>query len=435
MGKGLINVVQDKIWAIRTGKLEEINAYIEARLKKPEQIKALDFEAKQANAKPEYVYDYDVLENGTAVISVVGPISKRFNMLQAACGGVSTELLQNTIHKALADEKVNSLILDIESPGGEVDGTKELADFIYNSRGEKPIIAFCNGMMCSAAYWIGSAADKIVTTETGIIGHIGVVSAHYDISKAREMEGVKVTEIYAGKYKRIASSEKPLTAEGKEHLQNMVDDIYAIFVDSVARNRGVSVDEALKMADGKEYLGINALKVGLADKLGTLETAVSLANKRSFKKMDIATLEKEQPEIFAEIKEMGKTEAENEYKRLMTVEIETSVAAERGRVVEILEANGDREATMEAIKNGITANEAYKRFYFAEKNRKSAALQSMVNEATQPVKVEDPTVIKGDYEAEINKLVSSGMSRAEAVIEVNKRNPSLLSEYLKKEQK
>lgn len=431
MGKGLINVVQDKIWAIRTGKLEEINAYIEARLKKPEQIKALDFEAKQANAKPEYVYDYDVLENGTAVISVVGPISKRFNMLQAACGGVSTELLQNTIHKALADEKVNSLILDIESPGGEVDGTKELADFIYNSRGEKPIIAFCNGMMCSAAYWIGSAADKIVTTETGIIGHIGVVSAHYDISKAREMEGVKVTEIYAGKYKRIASSEKPLTAEGKEHLQNMVDDIYAIFVDSVARNRGVSVDEALKMADGKEYLGINALKVGLADKLGTLETAVSLANKRSFKKMDIAILEKEQPDLVALIKEIGKEEAEKSSKQ----HIETAVIAERNRVVEILEANGDREATIEAIKNGTSASEAYKAFYFAEKNKKSAGLKALAQEATEPVTVSEPIIAQTTYNGEIEKLIASGMNRAEAVIEVNKRNPSLLSEYLKKEQK
>lgn len=431
MGKGLINVVQDKIWAIRTGKLEEINAYIEARLENPEQIKALDFEAKQANAKPEYVYDYDVLENGTAVISVVGPISKRFNMLQAACGGVSTELLQNTIHKALADEKVNSLILDIESPGGEVDGTKELADFIYNSRGEKPIIAFCNGMMCSAAYWIGSAADKIVTTETGIIGHIGVVSAHYDISKARELEGVKVTEIYAGKYKRIASSEKPLTAEGKEHLQNMVDDIYAIFVDSVARNRGVSVDEALKMADGKEYLGINALKVGLADKLGTLETAVSLANKRSFKKMDIATLEKEQPDLVALIKEIGKEEAEKSSKQ----HAETAVIAERNRVVEILEANGDREATIEAIKNGTSASEAYKAFYFAEKNKKSAGLKALAQEATEPVTVSEPIIAQTTYNGEIEKLIASGMNRAEAVIEVNKRNPSLLSEYLKKEQK
>ena len=166
-------------------------------------------------------------------------------MLDDFSGGTSAEILRLKIQSALDNPKVSSIFLDIDSPGGTVEGTKELSDFIFENRGKKPITAFTDGMIASAAYWIGSAADKIVATDTAIIGSIGVAMTHYDVSGKDAQKGVVRTQISAGKYKRIASDEKPLSDEGREYLQSMVDTYYSMFVEGVARNRGVSVENAL----------------------------------------------------------------------------------------------------------------------------------------------------------------------------------------------
>lgn len=422
-----IDIVQDKIWAIHSGKLEEINAFIEKRLDNPDFLGEVAAK-QQHNSHLEPHARYENID-GVAVISVDGPISKRFNLMQALCGGVSTELLKSTVAKALEDDQVNAIVLDIDSPGGAVDGTKEAADFIYSSRGRKPIIAYGDGMMCSAAYWIGSAADAIVTNETALIGHIGVAMTHYDLSERNKAEGIAITEIYAGEYKRISSSEKPLSEAGKAHLQGMVNDIYCIFVDSVAKNRGISQEAALAMANGREYLGNKALKIGLADYIGTLETAIQMASERSNKRMDITTLKNEHPDLYAQLIEKGKAEAKVEN----TSAIEAAVKAERARATEILEARGDAEATLEAVKNGTAPGEAYKAFYIAEKSRKTMTLSVLASEAPLPVKSSEPADTQTKtYHSEIDRLVAGGMKRSEAVLKVNKEQPSLYQKYINK---
>lgn len=222
---------------------------------------------------------YEVID-GVAVLDVVGVLGKRFDLFTQICGGASTQRLQDELQAALDDPTVHSIVLNIDSPGGEVDGTQALATDVYSAREQKPIVALIDGKGASAAYWIASAAQQIyVTADTTVVGSIGVVLAHTDVSRAQEMRGVKTTEVTAGKYKRVASAYTPLSDEGRQSLQDVVDHIYSVFVDEVARNRGVSSDAVLKdMADGRIFLGEQAIKAGLVDGKTTLSALIAQLN-------------------------------------------------------------------------------------------------------------------------------------------------------------
>lgn len=224
------------------------------------------------------------VDGGTATIDIHGVIAKKMNLFTEISGGASTQLIAKDFDAAMSDPDVHSIILAIDSPGGTVDGTEELAGIVAGARGKKKIVAHADGMMGSAAYWIGSAADKIfMAGETTAVGSIGVVGQHVDYSEREKQAGIRVTEITAGKYKRIASEHAPLSNEGKAYLQSQVDHIYSVFVDSVAKNRGVSSEKVLSdMADGKVFLGNQALKSGLVDGVSTLPNLVAGLNRERF---------------------------------------------------------------------------------------------------------------------------------------------------------
>jgi len=190
---------------------------------------------------------------------------------------VSTELAARDIQAALEDREVRSILLRIDSPGGTVDGTDALARRILEARDVKPMVVFADGLMASAAYWIGSAGHMLLTGNTGEVGSIGVIQAHYDYSRADEKAGVKRTFIYAGKYKTAGNNAEPLNDESREYLQAGVDYIYTLFVNAVARHRGVSIAQALAMAEGRIFIGGQAREIGLIDRIGSFETALEIA--------------------------------------------------------------------------------------------------------------------------------------------------------------
>ena len=262
-------------WAIVPAKLFEIQEIYRTHLRGDKiDIKAI--EAKTDAPLKNETKSYQVI-NDTAIIPVQGVIAKKMNLFTQISGGVSTQLVGNDIKEALADDSIKSILLDIDSPGGTVDGTHELADIVFAGRDKKPIVAYSDGMIASAAYWIGSAADRIyISGDTIDIGSIGVVASHQDYSEYEKKIGVKTTEIYAGKYKRIASYHKPLSKEGKEYIQDQVDYLYSIFVDQVAKQRGVSSETVLEnMADGKIFIGKQSLTAGLVDGVSTLDRLIN----------------------------------------------------------------------------------------------------------------------------------------------------------------
>lgn len=247
------------------------------------------------------------------------------------------------VRRAAVDSKVAGILLNIDSPGGVVNGTEGLSDIIFGARGTKPIVAFADGSMTSAAYWLGSAAEVIMAGSTSVLGSIGVLMIHQDYSAMDQKDGIKTTYLSAGKYKALGNSAEPLTLEAKEYFQNQLNYIYSIFVDSVARNRDVEAEKVLRdMAEGKLFIGQQAVAAGLADQIGTIEMAkdlvLSMINDKNYsfkakdENMDIKSKEELAeafPALVLEIQEGSKKAAEEQGK--------LAVTTERDRVVALVE--------------------------------------------------------------------------------------------------
>jgi signal peptide peptidase SppA len=238
----------------------------------------VDFE-KQMAAYRSRVDNQDLydLKDGIAIIPINGPLSKRMSFFSFLMGGNAFSFIAKAFRSAVEDPEVEGIVLKIDSPGGTVSGTEALADLIFSNRDEKPIIAFADGMMASSAYWIGSAADAIVGESTADVGSIGVLMIHKDFSKLDEKIGVKITYLTAGKYKALGNDAEPLGEFARNVFQDELDYIYNIFVETVARNRGVEFEQSLEMADGRVFIGQQAKDAGLIDYVGNFNKALELA--------------------------------------------------------------------------------------------------------------------------------------------------------------
>lgn len=265
-------------WAIQPAKLLEIQAIYATHLR-GDKIDIGAIEQRLGRPLDNSAKAYDVID-GVAVIAMEGVLAKRANMFMQISGGTSTQLLERDLRAALADSAVHSIVLATDSPGGSVDGTMTLASTITEGRALKPIVTLASGVMASAAYWIGSAADAAYITDgTTQVGSIGVVATHTDVSRQQEALGVKTTEIFAGKYKRIASNYAPLTAAGRATMQEQVDYYYSLFVGALAANRNVSEETVLQdMADGRVFIGQQAIAAGLVDGVSTLDALIVQLN-------------------------------------------------------------------------------------------------------------------------------------------------------------
>lgn len=261
-------------WAILPDKLGEITEIYSTHLR-GEKIDLAALEARLGQPLARKAQGYQV-EQGVALIPVDGVIAKRMNLFTQISGGASTELIARDVREAAADPNVSAIVLLVDSPGGSVDGTQALAQVVREAADQKPVVTWADGMMASAAYWIGAAADRAyISGDTTFVGSIGVVSQHVDMSKYQEKAGIKTTEIYAGKYKRIASEYQPLTKDGKAYMQDMVDHLYSVFVSDVAKFRGATEEKVIAdMADGRIFIGANAVKAGLVDGVSTLEALI-----------------------------------------------------------------------------------------------------------------------------------------------------------------
>lgn len=267
-------------WAIIPAKLEQITEIYAARLR-GEQLDKAAIEAQIGKALDNEPTIYEVVD-GVAILPVQGVMAKRMNLFMEISGGVSTEMLTSEIDRMQSDPNVHSAIYWFDTPGGAVDGTERFASKIFDSsRNGKPAVAFGDGLIASAGIWAGTAPPRLfLAGPTTMAGSIGVVAQHIDRSQRDQLMGFKVTDITAGKYKRIASENAPLTEEGRAVIQDQLDRIYSIFVDTVAKHRGVTSDVVLeKMADGRLFMGQQAIDAGLADGFSNLQELVAMLNR------------------------------------------------------------------------------------------------------------------------------------------------------------
>jgi signal peptide peptidase SppA len=210
-----------------------------------------------------------------AVIPIVGIISHRAQLIAEISGagaGTSIQKVQAQFRHALGDDSCKAIVLDVDSPGGSVDGVMELASEIYGARRQKPITAVCNSMACSAAYWLASAAGEVVITPSGQAGSIGVYMLHQDESEALRKDGIKITIIKAGKFKTEGNPSEPLSQEAYDAFLDKVNDYYGMFVKAVGQHRGASQAAVREgYGQGRSLLAADAVKQNLADRIGTFD--------------------------------------------------------------------------------------------------------------------------------------------------------------------
>lgn len=261
-------------WAILPDSLIEIQQ-IYAMHVRGERVDLASVEARLGRPLANEPKPYEV-RKGVAIVPVHGVIAPKASMFMDISGGVSAQRVAAMFDQAAADPEVKAIIQYQDSPGGAVQGTPEAAAAARRAGQVKPLVTFSDGQMASASYWMGSAGQRIfVSGPTVDVGSIGVVAMHRDFSGQEERAGVKTTEVTAGKYKRITSQYEPLSKAGRAHMQERVDYLYSLFVNVVAEHRGVSVERVLSdMADGRVFIGQQAIDAGLVDGFMSLDELV-----------------------------------------------------------------------------------------------------------------------------------------------------------------
>ncbi|BET37341.1 hypothetical protein wNi1_12980 [Wolbachia pipientis] len=207
----------------------------------------------------------------TAVIAIHGILTKKPGAFDDFLGMTSYEKIQEEIEEALSNKDIETILLDIDSPGGEVNGVFDLADFIYESRLKKRIVAIANDDAYSAAYAIASSAEKVFVSRTSGVGSIGVIASHIDQSRFDEKQGIKYTTIFAGSRKNDLNPHEPINSEGLKSLREEIDRLYEMFVQLIERNRNLSI-EAIKSTEAGLYFGKNAVDIGFADGITILSS-------------------------------------------------------------------------------------------------------------------------------------------------------------------
>jgi signal peptide peptidase SppA len=216
------------------------------------------------------------VENGVAILPIVGSLVNRGAWIGASSGLVSYEGIAAQLREAEADPDVRAVLLDIDSPGGEATGMFATAKLVSAVNKSKPVVAFVNDVAASAAYGIASAASEIIVSPTSMVGSIGVVLTHLDRSGELEDRGVKPTLIHAGAHKVDGHPFGPLSDAVRADLQAEVMKIYDQFVGLVAEGRAGRISsETIRATEARTYLGADAIAQGLADRMASLDEVIA----------------------------------------------------------------------------------------------------------------------------------------------------------------
>jgi signal peptide peptidase SppA len=294
------------------------------------------------------------LHDGVAVVPLDGPMFRRANMLTEISGATSTEQFGQDFQAALDNPQVKAVVLDISSPGGEVAGVNEVAAAIFAARGAKPIVAYVGDRAASGAYWIASAADRVVLDATAQVGSIGAVARWI---KTGDRPGISSGEIVSTQSPRKRLD--PETEAGRADIQREIDAIAQVFIEAVARHRGIDAADVLEhFGQGGVEIGAAAVSRGMADALGSLDSVIADLNRNSLpgparsiarrqlmpnpNEMTAAQLAEAHPAAANALREEGaaaaRTAAETAQPALLTTVRRDAAAAERTRILEIQEA-------------------------------------------------------------------------------------------------
>jgi len=268
----VMEYVRQTPWAMLPEKIKDVMAFLNA---KNDGIEMVEKEVRITHDVRAQEAGNFIRVGSLAIIPIFGVISRRVSIMSLFSGATSSQKLTSSIRRAIKDEDISTIVLDIDSPGGTVSGIPELATEIREARESKPIVAVANGMAASAAFWLAASATEIVVTPSGSVGSIGVFIAHDDISKRQEMEGVKTTLISAGKFKVDGNPFEPLSKSARSEMQKIVDEVFAEFISDVAAGRHIPKKKVLEeFGQGNMVRAKEAKSAGMVDRIATMDQTI-----------------------------------------------------------------------------------------------------------------------------------------------------------------
>lgn len=395
--------IRDHAWSIQPASLETI---VEIASRANDEYRGLDTEALAAKlGKRLERTERAEIRGNVGILAVEGPLFRYANLFTMFSGATAYEQLATDFNAMVDNPNVKSIVLNINSPGGQTDGANEFAGMVFAARKKKKVTAYISHLGASAAYLIASAAEDIVMEAMSAVGSIGTVA-----------------RVYTGKEKdvtEIVSSQSPkkrpdaTTDEGRDQIKGYVDALAQVFIDTVARNRGVSVDTVMKdYGQGGVLVGEAAVKAGMADSLGTLESVIASQEETNMSQktaillsaVTLAMLQEERPDLISEIQKgvdvsaATKSGADAERARIKAVH-EQSLA---GHEALVTEAMFDGKSTAADVALKILAVEKTARTTALDKARKEAP-PTAAPSADKPTAAATTTVAKAviDHDAPV----------------------------------
>ncbi len=427
--------VLPQLWAIRP---EALTAFVEELRMQP--AEARNREGNSAATGKPYSMDGPV-----AVIPVEGVLTKRglsFFGYQLAPG---MRDVAAALRSACADRGVKAILLDVDSPGGTVDGIEELAEVVAEAGSAKPLYAFADGLMASAAYWLSCNAREIAAPATAEVGSIGVVMMHREYSRALEGAGIKCNIIAAGHYKAAGNMVEPLSEEMRAYLQSGIDDTYELFLQAVERGRNVSREKALAMADGRIFTGGEALKAGLIDRVCSRGDFIN--HIKEGLNMTLAELREQHPEAVAALR----AELEQEHASAADAARAEGASAELERVLSLaacllgeqsaetlrnLAASGIKPEQAKAMQKAFAALVGKEAQKDSMQDKLNALRSAHDNAPATPLPGLEQDAAKPGFEELVKaRMEKEGCSRGEAIRRVSIEHPEEHKAWLDAAQK
>jgi len=261
-----INTLFHQAWAIPPEVLSQLRAIHQRHAMRGEADLAA---IEQSLGRPlaNEPLSYSVMPGGVALLTVNGVMAPKMNMLMQVSGGVSTQQLTGTLARITADTAAKAALIVWDSPGGSVLSVPAARDAMRRLAAAKPTASLAQGTMASAAYWIGSAARAVyVEGGTDRLGSLGIVQRlSWEPASPTSMDLVR------GRYKRASVNGQPPSGAVLAQAESQLDYLYTLMVDDVARHRGVTAQRVVaEMADGRTFVGRQAIDAGLADDEATV---------------------------------------------------------------------------------------------------------------------------------------------------------------------
>jgi signal peptide peptidase SppA len=369
---------------------------------------------------------YRLAKGGIAIVEIAGTMMKAGSSLGGAASTVRT---RRAIRLAANDDDVSGILLRIDSPGGTVSGTGDLASDVAAAAEKKPVRAYVEDQCCSAAYWIASQCPKISANATALVGCIGTYGVLEDSSAAAEKEGIKVHVIKAGAFKGMGQPGTEITAEQLDYWQAVIDNLNEHFIRGVAAGRKMTLTAVRELADGRVQVGADAVKSGLIDAVESFDEALSsfpqrkrapsTSANRSTKAMSTATENKATDAVAATYAELKAD----------------LIGADAAFLCQQLDAGATivqaRKAWMTEQSSRLEASRKQTEAAQAKANKPGVEAQSQRQGAADAAFEGDPTAAWNEaLEAELKRTPAGPKQRLNAIKNLNAKKPQLRKAYV-----